>query len=225
MLTSDHRASPEGRNPGYVVVEGPIGVGKTSLARRLANAFQCELVLEQPSENPFLERFYRSRRQFALPTQLYFLIQRVRQLQDLKQNDLFSPMRVGDFLLQKDALFAQVNLADDEHRLYQQLYNQLSPNVPVPDLVVYLQAPVAVLLERIRRRGTDYERHIEPEYLQQLVDGYTTLFYRYTDSPLLIVNAAEINLVDHQADFQMLLEHIKTIRSGRHYFNPLASET
>ncbi len=209
--------------PGYIVVEGPIGVGKTSLARRLAKALKCQMVLERPDENPFLERFYRSRRQYALPTQLYFLFQRVRQLQELKQSDMFSPVRVADFLLEKDALFAKVTLEDDEHRLYQQVYSQLIIDAPLPDLVVYLQAPLDVLMDRIRKRGVDYERYIERDYVQQLVDSYMTFFYQYDNAALLIVNAAELNFADREDDFQTLLDHIRKIRRGRHFFNPLSS--
>lgn len=210
-------------DPGYIVVEGPIGVGKTSLAIRLAESLNAESVLEQASENPFLERFYRSRAQYALPTQLFFLFQRVRQLQDLKQSDLFSRLRIGDFMLDKDALFAQLTLDDDEFRLYQQVYSQFSLDVPQPDLVVYLQAPVDVLMERVRRRGVEYERFLDGGYLQNLVDAYTAFFHRYSDSPLLIINAARINIVDKDEDYQMLLDHIRTVKSGRHYFNPLST--
>jgi deoxyadenosine/deoxycytidine kinase len=198
-------------------------VGKTSLARRLAEAFGSELVLEEPGENPFLERFYAARRRYALPTQLFFLFQRARQLQGLRQEDMFAPSRVADFLLQKDALFARLNLDDDEFRLYRQVYDHLAPEAPVPDLVIYLQAPVEVLRERIERRGVDYEKGMDNGYLEELVDAYTRFFHRYTDTPLLIINAAEINFVDVEADFLTLLERIKDTRSGRHYFNPLSN--
>lgn len=214
---------PPNAPPSYIVVEGPIGVGKTSLARRLAEAFGSELVLEHPEENPFLDRFYSARRRYALPTQLFFLFQRSRQLQALKQRDMFAPSRVADFLLQKDALFARVNLEDDEFRLYRQVYDQLAPDMPVPDLVIYLQAPVEVLRERIARRGVEYEKSIEPEYLQQLVDAYTNYFHRYTETPLLIINAAEINFVEVEGDLNTLVDRIRATRSGRHYFNPLST--
>ncbi|MBI5612307.1 MAG: deoxynucleoside kinase [Gammaproteobacteria bacterium] len=217
-------AAGEPRQPGFVVVEGPIGVGKTSLAQKLSETYGSDLMLERPEENPFLERFYQSRKHFALPTQLFFLFQRVRQLQEWKQRDLFSPTRVADFLLEKDGLFARINLDDDEHRLYQQVYTQLSVDLPVPDLVIYLQAPSAVLLDRIRRRGVAFERLIERDYIENLVESYTQFFYHYTTAPLLVVNAADINIVDSAADYQSLLEHIRTIRSGRHFFNPLPAE-
>ncbi|MHB8454806.1 MAG: deoxynucleoside kinase [Acidiferrobacterales bacterium] len=209
------------RNPGYVVVEGPIGVGKTSLAHKLSQAFGSDLLLERPEENPFLERFYQSRTQFALPTQLYFLFQRVRQLQELKQGDMFRPVRVADFLLEKDSLFARLNLDDDEWRLYEQVYAQMSLDLPTPDLVLYLQAPADVLMERVRRRGVGYERLIERSYVESIVEGYTRFFYHYTVAPLLVVNAAEVNFVDSDADFLSLLEHLRNVRNGRHFYNPL----
>ncbi len=204
----------------YIVVEGPIGVGKTSLASRLADALGSETLLEQPTENPFLERFYQSPKNYGLPTQLFFLFQRARQIEALKQSDMFRPSIVADFMLEKDALFARTNLDDDELRLYEQVYAQLKPELPVPDLVIYLQAPSNVLADRIRRRGVDYERRIERDYLDKLVDAYTQFFYTYREAPLLVINAAEINFVDKELDFQMLLEHIRKISSGRHFFNP-----
>lgn len=212
-------------SPGYLAVEGPIGVGKTSLAQRLADAFGSQPLLESPEENPFLERFYQSRARFALPTQLFFLFQRARQIGTLKQGDMFRPGYVTDFMLEKDALFARINLDDDELRLYEQVYAQLRLELPVPDQVVYLQAPVDVLLERIRRRQIGYERMIEREYVQEVVDAYTQFFYHYTAGPLLVVNAAQINFVDNDSDFEMLVDAIRKHRSGRHFFNPLASRS
>lgn len=209
--------------PRYLAIEGAIGVGKTSLARRLADAFGTEPVLERPEENPFLERFYQARAHFALPTQLFFLFQRARQIQALKQSDMFRPGYVADFMLEKDTLFARVNLADDELRLYEQVYAQLRLDLPVPDQVIYLQAPVDVLMERIRKRDLGYEHLIDRAYLQDVVDAYTQFFYHYTAGPLLVVNAAEINLVDSDKDLTVLVEHIRKHCSGRHFFNPLAT--
>lgn len=213
----------ESRKLDYVVVEGPIGVGKTSLTHRLAQVFGSDTLLEQPAENPFLERFYKSPRQFALPTQLFFLFQRARQIEVLKQGDMFRPGCISDFMLEKDALFARTNLEDDELRLYEQVYAQLKLELPVPDLVIYLQAPSNILAERINRRGIDYERRIERDYLDRLVDAYTRFFYEYREAPLLVVNAAEINFVDSDEDFHLLLEQIRKINSGRHFFNPMAA--
>jgi deoxyadenosine/deoxycytidine kinase len=209
--------------PGYIVVEGAVGVGKTSLARRLAEIFGARPLLERPEENPFLERFYASRKHYALPTQLFFLFQRARQIQELKQADMFSTGFVADFLLDKDRLFARANLDNDELRLYEQVYQQMSLDLPQPDLVIFLQASVDVLMERIRRRGIPYEALIDRAYLQALVDAYTQFFHHYYAAPLLVVNATEINFVDREADFQTLLEYIPRVRSGRHFFNPLVA--
>jgi len=206
--------------PDFIVVEGPIGVGKTSLAKRLAHSFESELLLEGADENPFLERYYKKPAEAALPTQLFFLFQRARQMQELRQHDLFKPVRVADFLIEKDRLFAELTLQDDEFDLYEQVYANMTIDAPVPDLVIYLQAPVDVLLQRINKRGIDAERRISSAYLQRLVDGYTDFFYQYNASPLLIVNASEIDLVNSSQDYDLLLEQVQTIRSGRHYFNP-----
>src|SRR5215469_7390076 len=204
----------------YLVVEGPIGVGKTSLAMRLAKTFGGELMLERAEENPFLERFYRDRKNAALPTQLSFLFQRARQLQQLRQGDIFQPTRIADFLLEKDPLFASLNLDDEELKLYEQVYQHLTLDAPRPDLVIYMQAPVDVLSQRIVRRGIGYERYIQQEYLARVVDAYARFFYHYASSPLLIVNAAGINPVESEMDYELLVKEIGRVKSGRHFFNP-----
>lgn len=208
--------------PRFVVVEGPIGVGKTTLARRLARSFGSNLLLEAAEENPFLEKFYENPRNAALPTQLYFLMQRTRQLKMLKQNDMFNPVRVADFLIQKDRLFAELTLDSDELDLYEQVYANLTLDIQRPDLVVYLQAPVEVLLERINRRGVKHEQMIEAAYLERLCDAYIRFFYQYNDAPLLIVNAADIDFAHNDDEYELLLQQILETRSGRHYFNPVA---
>lgn len=205
---------------GYIVVEGPIGVGKTTLARRLANAFQSDLLLEKADDNPFLPAFYRDPKNMALQTQLHFLFQRARQIQSLRQGDLFQPARIVDFLIDKDRLFASLTLSRDELDLYHQVYEKLALDAPEPDLVIYLQAPVDVLLQRIETRAVDYEQLIDEAYLRRVAEAYVNFFYHYERSPLLIVNTAHINLADGEADFNLLLERIRDLPPGRHYFNP-----
>ena len=207
----------------FIVVEGPIGVGKTSLARRLARSFGSELILEQADENPFLERFYKNPRAAALQTQLFFLFQRTRQLEDIRQHDLFDTVRVADYLLDKDRLFARLTLDEEEFALYEQVYSRLAVDAPMPDLVIYLQAPIDVLIERIERRGIRYERDIEREYLEKLQEAYARFFHGYDASPLLIVNAAQADFVSNERDYAQLLGQILRIRRGRHYYNPLKS--
>jgi deoxyguanosine kinase len=207
----------------FIVVEGPIGVGKTSLARRLARSFGSELILEQADENPFLERFYKNPRSAALQTQLFFLFQRTRQLEDMRQHDLFDTVRIADYLLDKDRLFAQLTLDDEELALYEQIYTRLAIDAPTPNLVIYLQAPVDVLLERVSRRGIKHEQYIERAYLEKLQQAYAKFFHDYDASPLLIVNAAQADFVSNDRDYGQLFDEICRIRRGRHYYNPLKS--
>ncbi|HXC57662.1 MAG TPA: deoxynucleoside kinase [Steroidobacteraceae bacterium] len=205
----------------YVVVEGAIGVGKTSLTRKLATTLGAQPVLEQADENPFLERFYRNPRVGALPAQLFFLFQRAQQQALLKQQDLFGSVRVADYLLAKDDLFARMTLDDEEYGLYRQVYERLAIDPPRPDLVVYLQAPVDVLLERIARRGIAHESLIDRGYLTRLNEAYARFFHAYDESPLLIVNAANIDPISNEADYDELLAQIGRTVRGRLYYNPL----
>ena len=207
----------------FIVVEGPIGVGKTSLTRRLCQSLGAHGVYEQADSNPFLERFYRNPRAGALPAQLYFLLQRAQQLASIRQDDLFAPVRVADYLLEKDRLFARVTLDDAEYALYEQLYAKLAVEAPKPDLVVYLQAPVDVLLERIARRGVAYEQLIDRHYLERLNQAYARFFHEFESAPLLIVNAASIDPIASQADYEELLAAIRRMSRGRLYYNPLRS--
>ncbi len=208
--------------PRFIVVEGPIGVGKTSLATRLADSFSGELVLEHLTENPFLERFYRSGRTAALPAQLFYLFQRTRQLEELRQSDMFAPVRVADYLIDKDRIFAELTLDGEELALYNQICEKLDVVAPVPDLVIYLQASVDTLLARIARRGIGYERMIDRAYLEKLNDAYARHFYSYDDAPLLIVNASGIDLVHNESDYEQLFQRIQQTTGGRHFFNPSA---
>ena len=206
--------------PRFIAVEGPIGVGKTSLTKRLAETFNYELLLENAEENPFLDRFYQNPRQHALATQLFFLFQRAQQIADSRQSDLFEPVRVSDFLIDKDRLFAELNLEKDEYDLYHKVYRHLVIDAPKPDLVIYLQAPTEVLLQRIQKRGIPSEQMIESEYLNQLNRAYTEFFHYYSDSKLLIVNSAEIDLVANDEDYEQLVTYILSLPNGTHYFNP-----
>jgi len=203
----------------YIAVEGPIGSGKTSLARRLAARLGADLLLEQPADNPFLARFYQDMARYALPTQLFFLFQRARQLEPLAQPDMFGRATVADFLLDKDPLFARITLSGDELALYQRIYESLRPQAPVPDLVIYLQAQPQVLIERVRRRAAEFERGIGEEYLALLAEGYARFFYHYAAAPVLIVNSENLNFVERDADFDLLLGRLRAMKSRREYFN------
>ncbi len=206
--------------PGFITIEGPIGVGKTTLAKKFAQSFNYETLLERAEENPFLGEFYRDRRQNALATQLFFLFQRAKQIQSLRQQDLFSPVRVSDFLIEKDDLFAKLNLDENEYKLYKQVYTQLTIDAPTPDLVIYLQAPVDILMERISRRGIQIERNINKEYIEQLNQAYSEFFLYYDNAPLLIINCADIDFISNEDDYLALIDYMLNIKVGRHYFNP-----
>ena len=203
----------------YIVVEGPIGAGKTSLARELARRLHADELLEQPDDNPFLARFYDDMARFALPTQLTFLFQRADQLRGLAQLDLFRRPTIADFLLDKDPLFARINLTDEEYALYDKVYAHLKPQMPSPDLVIYLQAPVDTLVERVHRRGVDFERKISASYVERLADAYSRHFYGYDAAPLLIVNSERLNFVDDAAHVELLLGRIASMRGQREFFN------
>jgi len=203
----------------YIVVEGPIGSGKTTLARRLAAHLGAATLFEDPDANPFLPGFYRDAARHALPTQLFFLFQRLNQVRDLVQSDLFRSVTVADFMLEKDPLFAQLTLNDHELALYRQIYDHLKPQAPQPDLVVYLQAGVETLVERVRQRAAAYEKTIPDEYLVRLADAYTRFFHDYTAAPLLIVNSDNLNFVDSAADFDLLLRRVNAMRGPREFFS------
>jgi deoxyadenosine/deoxycytidine kinase len=206
--------------PAFIAVEGPIGVGKTTLTKKLAASFNYQTLLEDAEENPFLEKFYRNPKQAALATQLFFLFQRAQKIQDIRQADIFEPVRVADFLVEKDPLFARINLEPDEYQLYEKVYQQLTIDAPPPDLVIYLQASTDVLLSRIESRGISHEQAIDRDYLERLNEVYSEFFLYYDGAPLLIVNASEIDLANSEADYGHLVDYMLDIRSGRHYFNP-----
>jgi deoxyadenosine/deoxycytidine kinase len=204
----------------YVVVEGPIGAGKTSLARRLGARLSADLLLEQPAENPFLARFYQDMARYALPAQLFFLFQRARMLEPLAQPDMFGRATVSDFLLDKDPLFARLTLSSDELALYDKIYEALRPRAPAPDLVIYLQAQPAILVERVRRRDAAFEGgRIGEEYLAMLAESYARFFYHYTAAPVLIVNSENLNFVEREADFELLVSRMRGMKSRREFFN------
>ncbi len=203
----------------HLVIEGPIGVGKTSLAVRLAEHLRAQTLLEQPEANPFLERFYRDSARYAFPTQLAFLFQRVEQLGELGRRDLFTETFIADFLLEKDALFASLTLADDELALYRQIYSNLAVQAPAPDLVIYLDASPSSLLTRIGERGRPMEVSISETYLEQLCEAYTRFFYQYAAAPLLTVNTEHLDPANDDADFALLLDRIRQMRGRREFFN------
>lgn len=207
----------------YIVIEGPIGVGKTSLAKKLADSLSADVLLEEVYENPFLERFYRDGQSAALPAQMFFLFARARQIEDLRQADMFANVRVSDYLFSKDQLFAELNLSADELNLYNQVTLSLDIEAPIPDLVIYLQSSVDALLERIARRGILFERAIDRRYLERVTEAYARFFHAYNDGPLLIVNASQIDPISNEADYAQLFQQIERTTGGRHFFNPVAA--
>ena len=207
----------------YIAIEGPIGVGKTALAKRLADSLAADLVLEEVEENPFLERFYRDGKSAALPAQMFFLFARARQIESLRQSDLFSTVRISDYLFTRDRMFAELNLDPEELKLYDQIADNLGVDAPVPDLVIYLQASVDAIMQRLVRRNSNYDRFVNRAYMEQLTDAYARFFHSYDDGPLLIVNASQIDPINNEADYQQLFQQIQRTTGGRHFFNPVSA--
>jgi deoxyguanosine kinase len=207
----------------YIVVEGPIGVGKTSLTRALSKRFNARSVFELVEENPFLASFYQDRNKHAFQTQLFFLLSRFKQQQELFQQELFSQVTVSDYLFAKDRIFASITLDPNELALYERVYENLGPRVMKPDLVIYLQARLDVLLARIRKRGREFERKFDPEYLAELARTYNDFFHRYDETPLLVINTSDIDFVESERDFEELIRAIGSIKAGTHYYQPLGT--
>lgn len=207
----------------YIAIDGPIGVGKTALAKRLAQSLRADLVLEEVEENPFLERFYRDGRSAALPAQMFFLFARARQIGDMRQSDLFSDVRISDYLFTRDRLFAELNLDREELKLYDQIVENLAVDAPVPDLVIYLQASVDAIMQRLQLRNGSYDRFVDRHYIEKLTDAYARFFHAYDDGPLLIVNASQIDPIKNDADYEQLFQQIERTTGGRHFFNPVAA--
>ena len=204
----------------FIVVEGPIGSGKTTLARMLAEKFSTQLLTEKAEENPFLARFYDDPIRYALQTQIFFLFQRARQIVDISQIDMFSQPITADFFLEKDPLFARLNLNDEEYALYHQIFQHLQLESPKPDLVIYLQTPVSALTERIAERNIKYENNIQPEYLERLATAYSEYFHTYDAAPVLIVNNEKLNIIKDEAALNLLVDRIDQFQGRREYFNP-----
>ena len=212
-----------GNSSRYIAIEGPIGVGKTALARRLADSLSAHLVLEEVEENPFLERFYRDGRSAALPAQMFFLFARARQIEDLRQSDLVTNVQISDYLFTRDRLFAELNLEAEELKLYDQIVDNLGVEPPVPDLVIYLQASVDAIMSRLARRNAPFDRFVDRQYVEKLTDAYARFFHAYDEGPLLIVNASQIDPVNNDADYEQLFQQIERTTGGRHFFNPVAA--
>ncbi len=206
----------------YIVVEGPIGVGKSSLTHLLAERFHARRVMEVVEENPFLSSFYGDRDKFAFQTQMFFLLSRSKQQQELFQQDLFNSVTVSDYLFAKDRIFAHLTLDPNELALYERVFEALGPRVTKPDLVIYLQARLDVLLGRIKKRGREFERKFDPVYLEDLCRKYNDFFFHYQDTPLLVVNTSEIDFVNNEADLENLLNVVRQTRRGTHHYQPVS---
>ncbi len=204
----------------YIVIEGPIGCGKTTLAKMLADKFPVDYLSEKAEANPFLPRFYQDAQRYALPTQLFFLFQRANQIKDLSQRDMFAKPIVADFFLEKDPIFARLNLDDEEYALYHQIYQHLHLTVTKPDLVIYLQTPIDALVDRIEERSVSYERDIPREYIERLANAYSEFFHSYDASPVLIVNNEKLNILKNESALDLLLNRISQIKGQREFFNP-----
>ena len=207
----------------YIVIEGPIGVGKTSLARLLAKEFTARCILEKPEENPFLSHFYQDRKKYAFQAQVFFLLTRFQQQQEIAQFDLFNQMTISDYLFDKDRLFAHLNLDENEFPLYEKIFQLLVGRIPAPDLVIFLQAKPEVLLQRIKTRNNDYEKEMDLDYLKKLTEAYNYYFFHYTQTPLLVVNTSEIDFVKRKEDLDQLLREIRGMKKGTWYFTPMRS--
>jgi deoxyadenosine/deoxycytidine kinase len=208
----------------YIVIEGPLGVGKTSLALKLAEKINAESLLEDAEENPFLRKFYQDPKKYSFQAQIFFLLRRYQRALDITQMDLFKRTMISDYLFDKDRIFARANLDDDEFWLYEQLFQLLRKRITPPDLVIFLQATTDVLVERIKKRDKKYERGISAKYLNEINQAFNDFFFHYSDSPLLVINASKIDFVNVPEDFEDLVAQIKRMRTGTQYYVPMSSK-